>query len=118
MKERIKRVLEVLGHALTVSVHKRLDHTDRALDLVIEQNNRMARTQTALLQSSIHMVTALNRLEEDLEALKRAAARLSDRSGELTAELDKALASVSELKRIAESQAGLAAGGDRATEET
>ncbi len=112
MKELIKRILKVLGHALTVSVHERLDRTDHTLDVVIDQNNRMARAQTALLQSSIHMVTVLNRLQADLEALKETATRLSDRGGELIADLDQALASVSELKRIAESRTEPAGGED------
>jgi len=115
MKRLVKRILEVLGHALTVSVHERLDHAERALDVVIDQNNRMARTQTALLQSSIHMVTTLNRLQTDLEALRRTAARLSDRSDDLIAAVDKTLASVTTLKRIAESQAESLGTGDSGT---
>ena len=117
MKEFLKRILKVLGHALTVSVHERLDHTDHALDVVIDQNNRMARTQTALLQASIHMVTALNRLEADLESLKQSVAQLSGRSDEVAAGLDRTLAGVAALKQLAEAQARLIERGDAGAEE-
>ncbi len=77
LRELVKHYLKIVGHALARSVHDRLDHTDHALDLIIDQNNRMARAQTALLESSIHTVHALNRAQADLNALKRRVAELT-----------------------------------------
>jgi len=104
MKDSLKRILKVIGHAFTAAVHERLDHVDHALDLVIDQNNRMARTQTALLQSSIHQVNVLNRLQADLSGLRRGVERIEDKSGKVTAALDRAMADVSELTEIAGGQ--------------
>jgi FkbM family methyltransferase len=57
------------GHALVGTVHDRLNHTDWQLDVVIEQNNRLAETQTALLEASIQLVEAagLRRYEVAVE---------------------------------------------------
>jgi len=68
LRELVKHYLKIVGH---------VDHTDHALDLIIDQNNRMARAQTALLESSIHTVHALNRAQADLNALKRRVAELT-----------------------------------------
>lgn len=115
MKQLVKRVLKILGHALTVSVHERLDHTDHALDLVIDQNNRMARAQTALLQSSIHMVTSLNRLQGELTGMKRSLIRLSGRGDRLVEGLDRSLAEIAHLKAAAERQVELLRGPSKGT---
>ncbi len=77
VRESVKHYLKILGHALGLSLHDRLDHTDHQLDLVIDQNNRNAQTQTALLQASIHQVNSLNRVQADLKTLKRDVSRLS-----------------------------------------
>jgi len=63
----VKHLLKMVGHALVSTVHERLDQTDRQLDVVIDQNNRLARTQTALLQASIHIIESLqNELQKSL----------------------------------------------------
>lgn len=66
-RETVKYYLKILGHALGRSLHDRLDHTDHQLDLVIDQNNRNAQVQTALLESSIHLVDALKALRKMIE---------------------------------------------------
>ncbi len=107
MKEFIKNALKIVGHALTVSVHERLDHVDHALDLIIDQNNRMARTQTALLQSSIHMVNSINRVQADLAVVRRGVTRTSGRADLLVEAVDRALAEIGALKLSAENQKDL-----------
>ena len=63
----VKHLLKMVGHALVSSVHERLDQTDRQLDVVIDQNNRLARTQTALMQASIHIIELYrNELQKSL----------------------------------------------------
>lgn len=57
-RTKVKRLLKMCGHALVSTVHDRLNHTDWQLDVVIEQNNRLAETQTALLEASIQLVEA------------------------------------------------------------
>jgi len=108
----VKRFLKVFGHALTAAAHERLDHVDHALDLVIDQNNRMARSQTALLQSSIHIVNALNRLQADVNGLKKSAAQLTGQSAGLVEAADRTLADVVELKKAAERQVELIERGE------
>jgi hypothetical protein len=112
MKELLKRLLKVFGHALTGAVLERLDHVDHALDLVIDQNNRMARTQTALLQSSIHQVNTLNRLQTDLAAMRRSMEQLAEKSDLMKAAADRALADVGELNQLAGQQLELLQPGD------
>ncbi len=107
----IKSFLRIFGHALTKSVHERLDHVDHAMDLIIDQNNRMARSQTAMLQSSIHMVNTLNRIEGDLHAVKKKILRLSAK-GELEEAIDKALEDVAGLKETAANQVERPGGGE------
>jgi len=58
IRNEIKRLLRMCGHAFVGTVHDRLNHTDWQLDVVIEQNNRLAETQTALLEASIQLVEA------------------------------------------------------------
>ena len=109
IREAVKGYLRILGHALGKSIHERLDHTDHALDVVIEQNNRMARSQTALLQSSIHVVNALSRLQSELGAVRRDAAQirarserildLSERLTGLSDDASRALAELAALRR-------------------
>lgn len=69
IRNEIKRLLKMCGHALVSTVHDRLNHTDWQLDVVIEQNNRLAETQTALLEASIQLVEAagLRRYEVAIE---------------------------------------------------
>ncbi|MCP5110389.1 MAG: hypothetical protein GY953_06100, partial [bacterium] len=55
LRDRVKHILKILGHAMGLSLHERLDHVDRQLGVVVEQNNALARTQTALLQGTIHL---------------------------------------------------------------
>jgi len=113
----VKSFLRIFGHALTKSVHERMDHVDHAIDLIIDQNNRMARSQTAVLQSSIHMVNTLNRLEGDLHAVKQKILRLSAK-GELEEAIEKTLDDVAELKDAATNQvAALGEGGADAADE-
>jgi len=99
----VKSFLRIFGHSLTKSVHERMDHMDHAIDLIIDQNNRMARSQTAVLQSSIYIVNKLNRLESDLHAVKKRILRLSAK-GELEEAIEKTLDDVADLKDAAADQ--------------
>ena len=60
----VKQLLKMCGHALVSTVHERLNRTDWQLDLVIDQNNRLAHTQTALLESSIQFAETLQQWQQ------------------------------------------------------
>lgn len=105
LRNQVKQLLKMCGHAFVGTIHERLNHTDRQLDIVIDQNNRLARAQTALLQSSIHIVETLrdgidtakrerrsleeqnSRLEEQYGRLEEQNSRLVDRTTQLQQEL-------------------------------
>ncbi len=66
VKNWVKQALRMCGHAFVSTVHERLDAMDKQVGSIIEQNTNLARTQTALLQSSAYVVTALQALETEL----------------------------------------------------
>lgn len=66
LKNRVKQILRMCGHAAVITVHDRLNTMDQQISGIIEQNTSLARTQTALLQSSTHVVEALQRVQTDL----------------------------------------------------
>ena len=81
----VKHVLRMCGHAIVSTVHERLNVVDRVLQDILDQNAHIAGTQTALLQSGIHLVENIARVhveiqevEERLEAQVRALASQAD----------------------------------------
>jgi FkbM family methyltransferase len=94
----VKNVLRNCGHAIVSTVHDRLTVMDRMLQDVLDQNAEIAATQTALLQSGIHVTeklpefersrkTDLERLEAEMQELKAALPeRVQKTAGQLEAE--------------------------------
>ncbi|MCW5977370.1 MAG: FkbM family methyltransferase [Bryobacteraceae bacterium] len=71
-RERVKTLLRMCGHAFVSTVHERLNHTDRQLDVLVDQNNRMAQSQTALLQASIHIIETSRKADAEFrDAVER-----------------------------------------------
>jgi FkbM family methyltransferase len=71
----MKHRLRVWGYFLTGTVHERVNVIEQTIhDLaqqhqaILEQNDRRARNEAALLQSSVFLVEALQRLQSDLGA--------------------------------------------------
>ncbi len=52
----MKTVLRLCGHAITLTVHKRLDVLERDLRDISRRLDALAETQEALLRSSIFLV--------------------------------------------------------------
>jgi FkbM family methyltransferase len=64
------------GHATVITVHERLDIVDRQLSHILAQNVHSAQNQTALLQSGVHLVEALPRLEFEIQQVEMRLASL------------------------------------------
>jgi FkbM family methyltransferase len=65
LRNRVKQILRMCGHAFVSTVHDRLNVMDQQINGIIEQNASLARTQTALLQSCIHVVETLQGVQTD-----------------------------------------------------
>jgi len=83
VRERVKLVLKMCGHALVVTIHERLDRMEPRLSELRAQNVELAETQNAVLESSIHTVEALQQIRkitgeewEGFNALKNATERM------------------------------------------
>jgi FkbM family methyltransferase len=59
LRNQVKQALRHSGHALVSTVHDRLNGIEAILQQILEQNTHIASTQTALLQSGIHLVETL-----------------------------------------------------------
>jgi FkbM family methyltransferase len=59
----IKQALRMCGHAAVSTIHERLNGIERALQDILDQNTHIACTQTALLQSGVHLVEKVAELE-------------------------------------------------------
>jgi hypothetical protein len=57
LRDRAKQALRMCGHALTSTVHDRLDVLERELRIA-----KLVETNTALLEASIHVVENLHAL--------------------------------------------------------
>ena len=75
LRNRIKNLLRMCGHAFVGTVHIRLDSLEHQLSSLHAQNVNIAATQTALLQAAIHSVEVQQQLQakmqEELDTLKR-----------------------------------------------
>ncbi len=65
LRESIKQILRMCGHAMSRTVHERLDSVEAALQ-------EFSETHTALLQSNIHIVETLPQLKAELDQHKSA----------------------------------------------
>ena len=72
---RVKQILRMCGHAVVSTVHDRLDAVDRSLQSILEQHTDIASSQTALLQSNIHLVETLPRI---LKAIQQVETQLAE----------------------------------------
>jgi FkbM family methyltransferase len=66
LRNQVKQVLRHCGHALVSSVHDRLNGIEVMLQQILEQNTHIASTQTALLQSGVHLVENLARFRAEI----------------------------------------------------
>jgi uncharacterized phage infection (PIP) family protein YhgE len=104
LRQKLKHVLRMCGHAVVSTIHDRLDATDHALQEITEQNTHLAGTQTALLQSGIYTAEKLNRIEAELgkcacnTELEAVAARLAKVSADAKAELQELREKVEDLE--------------------
>jgi type II secretory pathway component PulM len=60
IRDRVKRILNMCGHALNITVHDRLDRIEARLSELRAQNAELAENHNAILQSAIHMIEALH----------------------------------------------------------
>ena len=59
IRDRVKRILNMCGHALTITIHDRLDRIEARLSELRAQNIELAENHNAILQSAIQMVEGL-----------------------------------------------------------
>ena len=75
IRDKVKQLLRMCGHAFLGTVHDRLDGLERRGNDLSVQNASLAETQEALLQASIHVVESLQQVQNDLrqqqESLKQ-----------------------------------------------
>src|SRR3954468_3762252 len=67
LRSSVKQAFRMCGHAVVSTVHDRLNGIERALQDILEQNAHLAASQTALLQSALHMVENLAHVQKDLQ---------------------------------------------------
>ena len=77
LRSSVKQALRMGGHAVVSTVHDRLNGIEQALQDILEQNTHIAATQTALLQSGLHVVERLARMQKQLQETE---ARLEQQS--------------------------------------
>ena len=66
LRNQVKYVLRNCGHAVVSTVHDRLNGIEAMLQQILEQNTHIAGTQTALLQSGVHLVENLALVRKDI----------------------------------------------------
>ncbi len=66
LRNQVKQALRHSGHALVSTVHDRLNGIEEMLQQILEQNTHIASTQTALLQSGVHLVENLARFRTEI----------------------------------------------------
>ena len=79
LRNHVKQLLRMCGHATVSTVHERLDSVDRQLEHILAQNVHSAQNQTALLQSAVHLVEALPQIQSEIRQVEdRLAALVRD----------------------------------------
>jgi len=75
VRNRVKNVLKMCGHALVSTIHVRMDTVEHQLTTINDQNNNIAVTQTALLHAAIHSIEVQQqmqiKMQEEIDSLKR-----------------------------------------------
>jgi hypothetical protein len=92
IRERVKRILNMCGHALNISVHERLDRIEACLSELRAQNIELAENHTAILQSAIHMIEALQESQSSAGGQREEFKLLKAMVEQLRAEIGKPLA--------------------------
>lgn len=64
LKSQVKNVLRMCGHAFVSTIHDRLNGIEGMLQQLLVQNTHLADTQTALLQSQLHVVEKMAPVQE------------------------------------------------------
>jgi FkbM family methyltransferase len=98
LRNQVKHVLRHCGHALVSTVHDRLNGIECMLQQILEQNTHIASTQTALLQSGVHLVENMARVRSEIaEAEGRVSMNVRDHAG-TKLELQALAAAIAELR--------------------
>jgi FkbM family methyltransferase len=67
LRTQVKNGLRMCGHAFVGTIHDRLNGVEFMLHQLLEQNTHIAGTQTALLQSGVHLVENLARVRAEID---------------------------------------------------
>jgi len=70
LTNRVKNLLRMCGHAMVSTIHDRLNVVDRVLQDIVDQSTHIANTQTALLQSELHLVEKMAQTGAELQQIK------------------------------------------------
>lgn len=71
LRNQVKSVLRQCGHAALGTIHDRLTGIESTLQRIVEQNTHTARTQTALLQSAVHLVENMAQVHAEIAEAER-----------------------------------------------
>jgi chromosome segregation ATPase len=113
LKENVKQLLRMCGHAMVRTVHERLDNVERQLDRIVDQNQRtldqnerilaqnihIAQNQTALLQSAVHVIESLPQMRSDVQQLEIRLASLIRDHCAARPDLDAAAGQIEKIRR-------------------
>lgn len=91
LKNGVKNMLRMSGHAFVSTVHERLNGVEYMLRQISEQNTHIAATQTALLQSGVRLLEDLSRAHKEIgeaatanrEELQRLTSAVDDIRGQV-----------------------------------
>jgi FkbM family methyltransferase len=104
-RNQVKNLLRMCGHAFVSTVHDRLNGIEGMLREILAQNTHIASTQTALLQSGVHLVEKLARVHAEIaESESRDSTHVREHTASRE-ELQGLAAAVAEMR---ESRAGRA----------
>jgi FkbM family methyltransferase len=87
LREQVKQLLRMCGHAFVRTVHERLDVLERQDNDLGLQIASLAETQGALLQASIHVVENLHQVQKEAQEEKELAQQLHARLNSLHEEM-------------------------------
>jgi FkbM family methyltransferase len=83
LRNRVKNLLRMCGHAVVSTVHERLDGIERMLQHIQGQNTHIAEMQTAILQSGVHLVENMARMQAGAGTQETAIAKALSELGAL-----------------------------------
>jgi FkbM family methyltransferase len=91
IRDRLKRILNMCGHAMTISVHNRLDRMEARLGELRAQNVELAENHNAILQTAIHTVEGLQESQSTVARQREAFQAVKDSVEDLRADVARAL---------------------------